>query len=143
MAVKDIKKFYAWQRGGILSIQRQDEFRAHLKTMGDVELEVIVRPYRKHRSDNQNRYYHGVVLAIISDHTGMMPDELHEYLKAKFLAEKHIMKTKGDIVVEVEIPGSTASLKTDTMEEYLSKVRMWASAELACYVPEPNEIVEQ
>lgn len=143
MATKLTQKFYGHQRSGILSIQRQDEFRQYLREFGDVELEIVVKPYRKMRSINQNRYYHGVVLAILSDYTGMTPDELHEFLKDKFLSEKHLMRVKGGLLVEVDVPGSTAGLKTDAMEEYLKKVRLFASQECGCYIPEPNEIVEQ
>lgn len=35
---------------------------------------------------------------------------------------------------------STTDLTTIEMEEYLSKIRTWASMTLSCYIPEPNEV---
>src|SRR3990167_9114034 len=40
-----------------------------------------VVPWRNQRSTNQNNYYFGVVLAVISAHTGHSPQELHEIFK--------------------------------------------------------------
>jgi hypothetical protein len=72
------------------------------------------------RSNPQNRYLHGVILPILADHTGYEIDEIKAVLKWKFKI-KH-----------------TSSLSTKEFEDFLSKVRMWASAELGCFCPEPN-----
>lgn len=86
-------------------------------------LEIRKKPSEKDRSNPQNRYFHGVVLPILADYTGYTQDEMKAVVKWKF-------KVK-----------STAELTTAEFEKFMSDVRMWASAELACFVPEPGEMV--
>jgi hypothetical protein len=75
----------------------------------------------KHRSNPQNRYFHGVVLPLLSDHTGYTDEEMKGILKYKFRV-KH-----------------TSSLDTKGFEEFCSQIRQWASRDLGCWIPEPNE----
>jgi len=107
------------------------------KFSGDVE--VVVKTPDKSRSNNQNRYYWGVVLKLIADHTGYSIDELHEILKGIFLRKRIELETKNGIS-EQFISKSTAELTTAEMETYLSNIRQWSSLELGCYIPEPNEV---
>ena len=75
----------------------------------------------KQRSSPQNRYFHGVVLPILADHTGYTDDEMKAICKWKF-------KIK-----------STSELSTAEFEQFCSNIRQWASLELSAWVPEPNE----
>jgi len=93
------------------------------------------RPYKKGRSNSQNRYYWGVVVKMLSEYTGFTDEEIHEILKHHFLS---VNKTFNDMIFY--IPQSTTSLTTAQMEDYLTKVRRWAAAELGCSIPEPNEV---
>ena len=94
-------------------------------------VEVIVRKKRKRRSNNQNAYYWGVVLPLIADRTGYTIDESHDAMRILFLAKR------GSKVATVK---STRSLNTAEMEDYLSKIKTFASAVLSCYIPDPNEV---
>lgn len=119
---------------GRIKPDRRHDFLRHVKGFTGQQVEVIVRKPRKQRSDRQNRYYWGVMLAILSEHLGYEePEELHEALKLHFLRVED---------PEKPLPGlrSTASLSTREFEEYVEKVRMFASIEYGCYIPEPNEV---
>jgi len=88
--------------------------------------------YRENRSSNQNAYYWGVVIKMIAEYCGYMPDDyesLSDELKRKFLG------TKG----KLEIAKSSSALNTAEFEEYMSNIRMWASLELGLYIPLPHE----
>lgn len=89
---------------------------------------------RKPRSTPQNRYLWGVVYELLSAHTGYTTDEIHEICKHKFL--KAFIEIAGE---EIEITKSTTSLTTVEMENYLTKIREWASIHLQLSIPEPNE----
>lgn len=102
-------------------------------------VEVIVRPYKYKRSNEQNRYYWGVVVKEVADHTGYSSEEVHEMLKSIHLQRGVMLETRKGLK-EIRTSGSTATLKTGEMEEYLSKCRQWASVELGIYLPEPNEV---
>ncbi len=89
------------------------------------------RPYEK-RTDAQNRYYWGVVLTIIGNHTGNATEDLHEVIKAKFLPRKFI--TLGGR--EIEIDKSTKKLSVQEFTQYLDLVRAWAGQELGIEFPD-------
>ncbi len=72
----------------------------------------------------------GVVYKTMSSDTGYLPEEIHQLMGEKFLSYEN----QGKIFVK-----STTTLKTKAMEEYLAKVRMFASTELSCFIPLPGE----
>ena len=93
----------------------------------------------KLRSVSENKYYWGVVLDILSDELGHTKTEMHEILKTKFLRDIAYIKKKNGEHLKVETSKSTTDLKTNEFEDYLSKIRNFASAELGIWIPEPNE----
>jgi hypothetical protein len=117
----------------ILSIEKPIMFSNYLKsiegTVFDL-LDVTVKKHKSQRSLNQNAYYFGVVLDILSKHTGYEIDELHEILKFKFLRRRN---EKG-----MEYVKSTAKLNTADFEDYLDKIKRWSAQELSCVIPDPN-----
>jgi hypothetical protein len=84
---------------------------------------------KKTRSLNQNNYLWGIVYQTIADELGYSVSEIHEYMKARFLPHEG----------KLEIPRSTTSLSTVEMEDYLSKIRIFASSELDIFIQLPNE----
>lgn len=118
------------------------EFREdHLKFFNDLifklegeDIRVDIEKWFEKRSNQQNRYYWGVVLKMISDETGHHPDELHEAFIKKFLNHKVIL---GEVVSE-----RSSSLTTIEFEEYMAKIRTFASQPdegLKMFIPLPNE----
>lgn len=97
---------------------------------------------RKSRSLLQNSYYHGVVVAVLAEHTGFDNLEMHEVLKSRFLSETRAIATKNG-QAEYIVTRSTTSLDTSEFEAFLAKVRTWASIDLGCYIPEPNEPIPE
>jgi len=92
-----------------------------------------VKKKKNTRSIVQNNYY-WFLLTMLQDDTGMDKDDLHIYFRSKFLhAEKEI---NGEIV---EYTKSTTALSTMEFESYMTKIRMFASTELGCFLPLPNE----
>ena len=79
----------------------------------------------KGRSNRQSRYFHGVLLPILAEYTGYTEDEMKAVLKFKFKVTH------------------TSCLSTAEFEIFCSNIRKWASAELSCYLPEPNEKVDE
>jgi hypothetical protein len=105
-----------------------------LRTLKERKYAIEIKQYREGRSNPQNRYYWGVVLSLLSNHTGFTPEEMHETLKQKFLFTFKPLPT-GE---EIKIPGSTADLDTAQFEEYLEHVKRFAIQELDVLIPDPN-----
>jgi hypothetical protein len=92
----------------------------------------------KIRSLPENRYYWGVLLKILSDYTGHTEEEMHEVCRSLFLNETITLETKEGISLK-QIPRSSKELNTVEFEIYLAEIRQWASRDLGCYIPLPNE----
>ena len=84
-----------------------------------IEIRRKVKNFR--RSDPQNRYLHGVVLPILAHHTGYTNDEMKAVIKWKFKIKQ------------------TSTLDTVEFNKFVDEVRAWASSDLGCYIPDPNE----
>jgi hypothetical protein len=127
-------KFRATIENGKFNFSEPSKFRDHVAKFSGQEIAVSVTKWRKPRSDNQNSYYWGCVIELLSEHSGYTPDEMHEALKQLFLTDK---------TLQIPKVKSTTDLNTLEFEEFLSKVRIWASVELQCNIPFPREYENQ
>lgn len=93
---------------------------------------VEVSAWRKSRSAQQNRYFHGVVIAILGEHLGYFADEMRAALAHKFLGSVDeatgLMRIRG-----------TSDLSTVEFEDFMARVRQWAGEDLGVFIPLPNE----
>lgn len=115
--------------------ENETAVRQHLSKFEEgTQIQILIEKRKRIRSQQQNRYYWGCVIDLLCEGFGWLdpdgPEEMHEYLKMKFLA-----KQRGPITTS----RSSASLTTIEFEEYMSLVRSWASLEHSIYIPEPNE----
>ena len=97
---------------------------------------VTIKKHRAKRSSNENRYYWGVIVRILGDEFGYLPDEMHQVLKRLFLSYEKPNKITGEIEIFAE---STSGLTTEQAEEYYEKIRIWALSEFSILIPLPNE----
>src|SRR3990167_9562383 len=86
--------------------------------------------FKKQRSNAQNNWYWGCVVAIPAEHIGYTSEEMHEAYKFMFLRRKNVGKP---ITVK-----STASLSTVEFSKYVESCRMWC-AENGYIIPDPDE----
>lgn len=93
---------------------------------------VEVEAYRKSRSAQQNRYYFGVVVAILGEEFGYTRDEMHAALCHRFLGD--VDERTGLMKI-----GSTKDLSTAEFEEHMSRIREWAGLNYGIEIPLPNE----
>ena len=83
------------------------------------EVSLIITNRRPKRSEQQNAYYWGVYLPLISKETGEQDiDRLHELFKGLFLT-KAIVKVLGK---PVRIKKSTTELSISEFSEYIMKI---------------------
>jgi hypothetical protein len=117
-------------QGGRIQLEQREQFAALIQRLDGQDVEVILRKLRKQRSLNQNSYFHGVVLPLISEHTGYETEEVKEILKQMFL-----------LVDDGKYPHCrhTSSLDTAEMAEFTERCRRWAAIELGVAIPDPGE----
>jgi hypothetical protein len=114
------------------------QLEAHGMALGYHEgkaVTVTVDRVRARRSGQQNRYYHGVIIAMIAEDTGNDPATVHDAMRAMFLST--------DGAAGMKIIRSTTSLNTAEMEQYHENIRRWASTALNIYIPDPGEDTAQ
>ena len=130
-----IPTFKAIQKEGVLFIENPVSFKRYISGLKDKPLTVTVKAVRKHRSLDQNSYFHGVVLPILSQETGYTTDEMKDIVKTLFL--RKTMTVAGQ---EIEVVLGSSDLNTKQFENFMEDIRRWASTELWCDIPEPNEM---
>lgn len=108
---------------GKIVLDNRDRFREHLAAHEGKRIELTLRERQENRTDAQNAYYHGVVLQMISEHTGDDHDSIHEEMKKRFNGGK-----------------STTRLPTKEFNEYVSRVKIWAAEFLGLPIPDPNQV---
>ena len=124
---------------GKVSIRNRDAFNAGICALKG-EIEITARQIRATRSAPQNRYYWAVIVALLSEHTGYTPDEVHALLKAKFLPKVlAVQDGNGEIKGEFVIGGTTRTLNKNEFSEYCEAIRRWAAMELDVVIPDPDD----
>ena len=109
---------------------------AHIKRL-DLKKSYLVTITEKRikRTIDQNSLY-WLWLTCIQTETGNDKNYLHEYFKTIYLTPETI-KLFG-IPVEIK---STKLLDTKQFTEYLNKIQIFASTELAIDLPDPNNVI--
>jgi len=132
---------------GKISVPRRMEKEVGEKFRGQ-KVEIIFRKKKKHRSNEQNRYYWGVVVpyvleALIDLGNGDLqagnPEHaqlIHDFLKRRCLPSRKVCDANQELI---ELTPSTADLTTTEMMEYIEKVCLFAAESLNVAIPQPNE----
>lgn len=94
---------------------------------------VTYEAIRSTRSRQQNNYYFGVVLQLISEHTGFTVEELHELFRSKFLRTKRVWRGG-----EMTVLRSTTQLNSTEFGEYLAEI-IREAGELEIEIPEADK----
>ena len=139
-AVNDLVVASAAVKSGKLYIRNRRQFDQQIGQMKEGwQLEVSVKRLRATRSLAQNAFYWGVVVEVISEHTGYTPEEVHEFLKAMFIPKRlAVTDGNGEIKGEVVIGGSTRKMNKLEFGEFMESIKRWAATELDVFIPDPD-----
>jgi len=121
---------------GKLVIDNREGFDDYVTQFSSQKIRINISRLKDSRSSNQNRYYWGVLIPVFADYFGMTNEETHEALKWEHL-KKTIIDHEGNPRQTVR---STASMKTDGFEEYMTLLRRWGAMQFGLNIPEPNEV---
>jgi hypothetical protein len=130
--------FTEYEMGGTvtdkgLTLDAPEAFKGAMRSFKRGRIRVKVELEKETRSARANRYYFGVVLKAISEHTGYEVDELHDYFKLQFNARELMVGRESAIV-----GSSTRRLDSQKFYDYLERIRRFASMELGITLPEPE-----
>lgn len=139
MAIIYKEKFKIVEEGDLSSLDDAlDKMEPKIKE--GVDYTIYLLDHKKNRTLNANRYYHGVVLKVLSEEIGIKnPDitaaQLHEVMKGKF--NEKVVIVDG---TPYEIGESTTKMTTESFKVYIEAIREWADATLGIWVPLPEEL---
>ena len=103
---------------------------------------VTFEKVSKKRSNNQNAYYHGVIIPILQncfkEHWGEVwsRQKTHDFCKMQFNFFEKVNEETGEIV---RVPKSTTENTTTAQEEYHEEIRKFALEWFGTEIPMPNE----
>jgi hypothetical protein len=106
-----------------------------LLTLAGKPAELTVKRARATRSNQQNRFWWGVLVPAIAEHCGYTNDEMHEALKHKFLRLDADPDKHGLVRVR-----STATLDTKEFTDLIENVVTWAGVEFGLDIHLPGDI---
>lgn len=99
---------------------------------------VEIKPYRKARTNDQIRYYWGVIVTLLADETGATKDEMHEFLMMEYFGfeEYEIFgKRKLRPVRTLSSPDLLPRSEMSNLFDYC----IYFAAQQGILIPYPNE----
>jgi hypothetical protein len=121
-------------KGGSLILDAFDRgsFNKWLESMEGKRVEITYQKETKHRSDQQRKYWYGVVMKLLGGHLGYTVEEMNSAVELKFLT----IKTRG----KPDIARETEDLTTIEQEELNEIVKRWAMEEFGVFIPDPEKV---
>ena len=102
-------------------------------------VDITIRKHKEKRTNEQNRYYFGVVIPILADQFGYdNPEDIHADLKRLF------NPIESKIMPGETIGGTTTKLSTVEFmaadDSYVERISRWAATEHGVFIPPPEKI---
>ena len=124
-----------------------EQFRQLLLQAKDKGVTNVVysapKQFKPNRSQQQNAYLWGVVYKSILDHfiaTGIYEytsEDLHEFLKGRFLTHKGKVLDDGENIMVVGVRSN--NLDKEEFSNYIQLIKAWAMDKLGIQIPDSNE----
>lgn len=108
--------------------------RDYAQHMEGKPVRVTIEPITKKRSNNQNRYWWGVVIAMLSEQTGYEKDEMNSLLEYQFLRKE--VEIEGEVYA---ITQKAKGLDTKSFNQLIEDTQRWAAETFDLYIPSPDE----
>jgi hypothetical protein len=137
-----IPKFTAYvEQGGKLKLHNRQAYEEYVYELAGKIVSVTVAPRKAARSNQQNRYYWGVVVKLLTESIGMAAEDVHNALKYHYLGESP--SEKAPILARCRAKSST-SLTTKEFAEFVDQVIADAAdgslTGAPVMIPLPNEV---
>jgi len=126
---------------GNLKMSNKETFIKFATSLNCKEFTISIEKRRSKRSNEQNKYYWGVVVSLMMQgliDIGYVMDEetTHDFIKTEFNYKILVNEETGETK---KIPISTSNLTKTEFSEMIEKIKIFASEWLGVYIPDPNE----
>lgn len=106
----------------------------YLRTFTGRLVRIKVWEHKKQRSLDQNAYWWAVPVAILAEHCGYEPEQMHYALLGEWRGYRD-----GPHGHQVPNCASSSKLTTAEFTELIEWVQRWAATEMHVQIPAPNE----
>lgn len=111
-------------------------FRQAIKRFpNEARVVIRVKVQRPQRSNQQNRYFHGVVIPLFAEHCGYDFDDMKDALALELLPKEVVDVKTGEVRI---VPGHTSDLTTKEFNDLIDRAQRLA-ASMGLDIPSPNE----
>lgn len=123
--------------------ERAQRIAAYLSRLdGSKPWELLVRPWKKQRSDRQNNAMWGPIYGPFSEYTGYTQPELHDLMCRAYFGEVEdealgMRRIRPRRTTTTNEHGERDVLSREAMAEFVSFI-MQKAAEIGCYIEDPN-----
>jgi hypothetical protein len=130
--------FTGVMRDGKAQWDRPLDFSRHSRTLEGERIEATLCKQKTRRSLRANAYL-WLVYGYIAEDIGESTDNVHEFMKAKFLGRKtlRLVNKRHGTFEEQTVVGSTAVLNSEDFYRYVEEVRVFAGEWLGLEIPDP------
>lgn len=125
---------------GQLKITDRKDFDSEIKSQKNCYVKVTIQKMKRTRSNEQNRYWWGVVIAYLK--RGFLdlghdlePSEVHNFVKHKFCRYELVNEETGEIIETVK---GTSKMTTTEMMTLISDIQEWAAIFMNINIPDPD-----
>lgn len=121
--------------GGKPVLDNPQGFKKDCLSLEGKEGFVAVIPFRKLKTNQQNRYYRSVVVKRFADEWGCTNKEAHEAL-----CMEHLRYSPKPGMPAITKSTALGEWSTAAWEEYMEHLRRWGAQNFGLYIELPNEV---
>lgn len=129
---------------GQLKLVNKAEMLKFAQSLNCNEFTFTLEKKRNKRSNEQNKYYWGVVVPLVKlglTELGNLVDteSTHDFIKSEFNYKDVVNKDTGEVK---KLPNSTTQLTKSEFSEMIERVKQWSAEWCNIYIPDAGEQTE-
>jgi hypothetical protein len=135
----------ATKRGGKIALSDEAKYKRLASRLPDGEYDVTIEKHVSRRSNQQNKYFHAVVVPMLAEYWGLDPDMRSDFEEAKALIKLHCNAKTVELLnhetgesKDVTIGGSTSALDKEQWAKFIERCQRWAAEQFNVVIPDPD-----
>lgn len=128
---------------GTITDFKKKEIGKVLRDLAGKRISISISRKYNQRSNQQNRFFHGVVIPIIQDglieagwNEAKSAEWTKDFIKMNCLVKEFTNDETGEVIKSI---GKTSELTTSEFMDMIAEIQQWAAEYLNVNVPDPGE----
>ncbi len=112
-----------------------DQLKRDILSMDGKKGYLVCMPYKKMKSNQQQKYYFAVIVKMLGEYWGYSIEEAHQAISME-----HLKYKLNDKALPLIKSTKLSEWSTDEWERYTEFLRIWAANTFGVVIPNPDEI---